>query len=258
MRTVSLPTDKVSFTFTTDLHLSAIPPGRRRDDYATAIFNKIEFQRNITEKIKGIALCGADIFHFKKPDHPGNSVSLIVRGIHTFGRFPSGCIYGWIGNHDLEFDRMDSLSNQPLGILIAAGVYHNLVQDPVLFKNQTGSVGVLVESFPYEHNGVRTLKRILEAPSRPPEANYRIGIVHQYGAPGDRASLWGTPIIGYNELVNCDYDFLLWGHDHSRKETVTIGSTTHINLGSLARAALPTDEDGHKVVLSVLSFSEKG
>jgi hypothetical protein len=31
--------------------------------------------------------------------------------------------------------------------------------------------------------------------------------------------LFGEPTLGYNQLKDVDFDFLLWGHDHSRKET---------------------------------------
>ena len=64
--------------------------------------------------------------------------------------------------------------------------------------------------------------------------------------------------IGYNQIKDVDYDFLLWGHDHSRHETVKVGTPTHINLGSLARAAYDYDELDRPVVATILSFSEEG
>lgn len=255
---VIVPHDDLNFTYITDLHLSHVPIGRRRDNYRQAIFDKINFVRDLTEKINGIGLCGADVFHYKKPDHPSNCISLLAEAWSVFSGFPTGRIYGSVGNHDLFFDRMDSLPTQPLGILMATGVYHNLVETPVLFVNKSQTFGVLVEAFPYENDGAKVLPRIMDPAPRPPLAKYRIGIVHQYGEPGNRGSLYGTAKIGYNEVADSDYDFLLWGHDHSRKETVTVGNTTHVNLGSLARAALPTDEDDHPVVCTVLRFKEEG
>jgi DNA repair exonuclease SbcCD nuclease subunit len=257
-KSVLLPTEKINFVYSTDWHFSDRPPGRRRDNYKTAILEKIHFIRSIAQQYEAVGLCGGDVFHLKNPKHPANSLSLVVDILHALRQFPLFTVFGSIGNHDLSFDRMESLSNQPLGLLIATGVYHDLNTEPVLFFNKDRSFSVLVETFPYENNGANTLKRILEAPVRPAEATYRIGIVHQYGAPGNRGDMWGTPIIGYNEVQNCDYDILLWGHDHSRKETVTVGNTTHVNLGSLARAALPTDEDGHPVVATLLSFTKEG
>ncbi len=236
---VSLSTDKVTLVYTTDWHLSEKPIGRRRDNYKQAILDKINFTSDLAWKVNGVGLCGGDVFNYKRPDHPCNTVSLIVDALHAMRNFPTGCVYGGIGNHDLFFDRMDSLPNQPLGLLIATGAYHDLTQQPVIFTDKKESFGVMVEAFPYEHDGSRNVERIMNAPLRPPLATYRVGIVHQYGEAGNRGTLWGASKIGYNELADSDYDFLLWGHDHSRKETITVGNTTHINLGSLARAVLP-------------------
>lgn len=257
-KTVQLPYEKITFVYTTDWHLSSKAIGRRRDDYQAAILGKINFTSDLTWKVNGIGLCGADVFHYKKPDHPCNTLNLLIETLGALRRFPTGIVYGGVGNHDLWFDRMDSLPTQPLGLLISTGAYHDLTAQSVLFTNQSESFGVLVEAFPYEHNGLRTLDRILNPPPRPALAKYRIGICHQYGWPGGRGDFWGSPKIGYNEVADCDYDFLLWGHDHSRKETITVGNTTHINLGSMARAALPTDEDDHPPVATVLSFAEAG
>lgn len=255
---IKLPFEKITLVYSTDWHLSEKPIGRRRDNYKQAILRKISFVSDLAQKVQGIGLCGADVFHYKKPDHPCNTVSLIVDTLQALRSFPTGCVYGGIGNHDLFFDRMESLPNQPLGLLIATGAYFDLTKQTVVFTNQSDSFGVQVEAFPYENDGTVTLARVLNPPPRHPLAKYRVGIIHQYGWPGERGDLWGTPKIGYNEVSDCDYDFLLWGHDHSRKETITVGNTTHINLGSLARAALPTDEDGHPVVATVLGFTEAG
>jgi hypothetical protein len=253
-----LPSNEINFVFFTDAHLSAIPIGRRRDDYQQAILDKVNFVKDLCFKVDGVALFGGDCFHYKQPKHPGNSCSLIEKITRIFGSFPEGVVIGAVGNHDIQWDKMSTLPDSPLGILIAAGVYHDLTKQSILFVNKTETFGVLVDAFPYEHDGLKTLERILNAPLRTALAKYRVGIVHQYGALGERGSLWGATKIGYNEVADCDYDFLLWGHDHSRAGINEVGNVTHVQLGSLARAALPTDEDGHPVVATVLRFTEKG
>jgi len=196
------------------------------------------------------------VFHEKRPKHPANSFSLIIGLIHALRRFPTGRVYGSVGNHDLSYDRMDSLPHQPLGLLIAAGVYCDLNREPVLFTNTAG-MGVSVETFPYAH-GDETLKNLLAAGPRHPDAKYRVGIVHAYGEPGNGGTLYGEPKIGYNQVAHLDFDYLLWGHDHSRKETETVGNVTHVNLGSMARAAFSYDEKERPVVATILSFAEDG
>jgi hypothetical protein len=153
---------------------------------------------------------------------------------------------------------MASLPHQPLGILIAARAYYNLNESPVVFTNEDETVKVQVETFPYT-NEERTFQMIMErGKTRPAGIDYRVGIVHAFGQPGNRGNLYDSAIIGYNEVKNTEYDFLLWGHDHSRKPTVTVGNVTHVHLGSMARAAFDIDEVDRPVSIGVLAFSKEG
>jgi hypothetical protein len=253
---VSDPKNRVNLVFSTDWHASETPPGRRGDDYKSAILGKIDYVRQLTERYNGAALCGADVFHHKSPKHAGNSYRLIVELYHALRSFPTGRVYGSVGNHDLSMDRMDSLPRQPLGLLISIGAYHNLNVEPVMFHNADESVKVVVETFPYA-GGEETLERLLQSGPRLPDT-YRVGIVHAYGVSGGAGTLFGERKIGYNEVKDLDYDFFLWGHDHSRHETETVGNITHINLGSIARAALDTDVKDRPVVATLLSFAADG
>jgi DNA repair exonuclease SbcCD nuclease subunit len=259
---IKLEHDKVNFVFSTDQHLSSIPPGRRADDYQEAILGKMRFQSDLAHKLKGVCLGGGDVFHHKKPRAQGNSLGLIEATAKLLKSFPLSKMFGAVGNHDLSWDSSDSLPHQPLGILIASGLYHDLTRVPVIFTNKEESVCVLVESFPYmsEADLLATLRI---NPSRPGGVDYRVGILHAYGHPKPDEATFGTSgipynPIGYSQLEDLDYDFVCWGHDHSRKETVTVGNATHVHLGSLARAALNMDEVDRPVSLALLSFSEKG
>lgn len=257
MKTVKLHHDKVNFVYSTDWHTSTRPPGRRQDDYQSAILNKVKFICDLTHKIHGIGLCGGDVFHVKNPKSPANGLPLLFALLRQLRQFPTRQVYGAIGNHDILYDRMDSLPHQPLGILVAAGAYHNLNDEPVLFVNEDETVRVLVETFPYEHSGEGALQRLLASGPRPSEATYRIAIVHAYGEPGNGGGMFGEA-IGYNQIKHLDYDYMLWGHDHSRHETVEVGNITHVNLGSLARAAYDYDELDRSVVATILSFATDG
>lgn len=252
-----LNTDAVNLVWTTDWHLSDKPPGRRQDDYRRAILDKIEFVRELTESVQGVALCGADVFHIKNPKSTANSFSLLVETLHALRRFPSQGVWGTVGNHDLSYDNMGTLPSQPLGLLIAAGAYRNLIEAPTIFENRDGSVRVLVEAFPYA-DGEKTLERLLATGSRPAGVTHRLALVHAYGEPGNGGSMFGERKIGYNEVKDLDFDYFLWGHDHSRHETKTVGNITHVNLGSLARAAFASDEVERPVVAVTLSFSATG
>ena len=143
------PKNRVNLVYSSDWHFSDTPPGRRKDDYRNALLNKIAFIRDIVEKLNGAGLCGGDVFHHKVPRHAGNSIRLIIDLMGALRRFPQGCVYGSVGNHDLSWDRMDSLPRQPLGLLIAVGAYHDLNREPVVFTNADESVNVSVETFPF-------------------------------------------------------------------------------------------------------------
>ena len=84
-----------------------------------------------------------------------------------------------------------------------------------------------------------------------------MGIVHAYGGPGTGGSYWGEGTIGYDQVAGSDFDFLLWGHDHGRKGVERVGNTTHIQLGSLARAALDTDQEERPVAVAVVSLAKE-
>jgi DNA repair exonuclease SbcCD nuclease subunit len=253
MRIVKLQHARVNLVYSTDWHLSTKPPGRRRDDYQAALFKKLLFIRDLTLKLKGVSLCGGDVFHVKSPKSLANGFGLLFPLLQLLRQFP---VYGTVGNHDLMYDRMDTLPSQPLGLLIAAGVYHNINEEPILFVNEDETVKVLVETFPYEH-GAEALARLLATGERPEGITHRIALVHAYGEPGNGGGMFGEA-IGYNQIQHLDYDFMLWGHDHSRHETVEVGNITHVNLGSLARAAFDTDEVDRPVVATVLSFATDG
>jgi DNA repair exonuclease SbcCD nuclease subunit len=254
---LSDPKNRVNLVYTTDWHLTEVPPSSRKDDYRAAILDKIEYVRGLAERINGVALCGGDVFHYKQPKHAGNSFRLIIDLARKLRQFPQGRVFGSVGNHDLSYDRMDSLERQPLGLLIEFGVYHDLNREKVLFTNEDETTRVSVETFPYVGEG-RAREAILGSGPRLPGVTQRVGIVHAYGHPGAAGSLFGEPTIGYDELAGADFDFLLWGHDHSREETVQVGKPTHIRLGSLARAALAYDEVERPVAAAILSFRADG
>lgn len=254
---ICLDTDTVNFVYTTDWHLSDKPPGRRQDDYRRAILKKIEFVRDLTERNKAVALCGADVFHIKNPSSPANSFSLLYELVHLLRRFPHKCVWGTVGNHDLSYDNMATLRSQPLGLLIASGVYKNLVDGAETFSNRDGSVKVFVQAFPYA-GGEQALEFLRTSGPRPPDVTYRVALVHALGRPGGASDMFGDRRIGYDEVQDLDFDFFLWGHDHARRETETVGNITHVNLGSLARAAFASDEVERPVVATALSFGENG
>jgi len=259
MKTIRLETDDVRLEYDTDWHLSDQPPGNRTGNYREEILAKIRFTVDLCHKIGAVKLCGGDTYHKKSPYNVGaNSHALQTRLQEELRRAPLGTVFGVPGNHDLTMDRWDSIPNQPIGALIASGAFTNLADESVIFENRTGTVRVQVDAYPYCHDDMEALERVLNAAPREPGVDYRVVLMHQYGNPGESPTMFGKPIIGFDRMANCDYDLALWGHDHSRTETVQVGNCTHVRLGSLSRASLAGDEVDRPIAAAVFTISEKG
>src|SRR5271157_972764 len=125
-----------------------------------------------------------------KLDDPKNRVNLVWSTDWHFSDIPPGRVFGSVGNHDLSWDRMDSLPRQPLGLLIEVGAYHDLNREPVIFQSQDGAVNVSVETFPYAE-GEETIRNIMSAGPRQPGVQHRVGVVHAYGHSGEASSFFG-------------------------------------------------------------------
>jgi predicted phosphodiesterase len=242
---------RAEFAFITDLHLSAHPPGRRVDDYETAIINKLATVREWTQNRNSICLCGGDVLHIKSPFSKANSNRMLNRVIDLFKGFNTGKVYGIVGNHDIQFDRHDTFDHQPLGILAHAGAYE-VLEGSTIFEDPNG-LRVEVVPFHYEDDMV-LLQRILNTPKRANGVDYRIGMAHAMARPGGAQSHFGNPIIGYDLLEDIDFDVFLWGHDHSHVEDTEVGKCLHIHPGSLARAALASDEVDRDIYAVGLRF----
>ena len=257
MKTIRLNEEDVVLVYSTDWHLSDVPPGRRTATYATEILGKIRFAGQVARKYNGVSICGGDVFHAKSARSSGNTFSLANRLIDDLRQHPQGRVFGTHGNHDLWMDSTLSIPQQPLGNLIAAGVYEDLSNGSVIFENHNGSIRVQVDAFPYADDMV-TLQRVLNAPPREEGVTSRVILMHQYGNPGPQGSLFGHPTIGYDQMIGCDYDVALWGHDHSRAETVVVGKCKHVRLGSLSRASIAQDEVDRPVSLALIKFNTEG
>jgi len=244
--------DKINLVYFTDVHLADKPPGRRRDNYRETILGKLAFASAIANKINGVGICGGDFFHIKNPK--SNSHRLVSDAIESCMSFPQKCIWGVVGNHDILEDNHDSIHNQPLGVLLDAGVYRNLNKS-LMIKSKDGSQSVQIVGFDYQDSET-TLQAVKDFKLE--EADYHVAVIHQMSAPGSGGDFFGEKIIGYNELAGLGYDIVLWGHDHSRIEPTLVGNTRHLHYGSLSRASLSSDEVDRPVIIPVLSFSKDG
>jgi DNA repair exonuclease SbcCD nuclease subunit len=248
--------EKVNLTFITDIHLADRAPGRRRDNYKDTILDKLEYASILTNKVRGACICGGDVFHRKSASQ--NSHSLVESATRLLRSFPTGCVYGIVGNHDIVEDNISSLPKQPLGVLIASEVYKSITQ-PVVFSSSNDSVKVMVLGFDYKDTD--TTLQALEASRElvaSYENHYKVAVIHQVGRPGNDGDFFGEKTIGYNSLTKYGFDVVLWGHDHSYVEPQQVGKTHHLHYGSLSRASLSSDEVDRDIIIPILSFDKDG
>lgn len=265
-----LPHDsKVNLTFFSDVHLSAKPIGRRRGPYTQEILNKLQQISEMTSQIHGAALCGGDLYHVKNPRSDNNTHALNTLLISVLQQFPTGRVYGVIGNHDIVGDNLTTVPNQPIGGLIQAGVYHGLGyggngpsdsawgEGPhsIIFQARNG-LQVQVDGFDYL-NSPDLLEQVR---SRPREAEHRVAVIHGFNQDGSSGTMFNSDFaLGWNDLDSLGYDAFVWGHDHVCKGIIqTPAGVRHVQLGSLSRAAFAKDEADRSVDLAILSFSEEG
>ena len=264
---------RVSLVFFTDVHLAAKPPGRRQATYMEEILGKLQWCSFLAHKLQGVGLCGGDLIHVKNPRSDSNPLGMITKAMAVLHSFPTGCVYGIVGNHDVTADNMASLPDQPLGLLMAAGAYCDV---PVLFEAGDGT-RVLLDTFHYE-NSPNLLQAVLDRSKALAEDlegfeahqldwserpwHYAVAMIHAFNKVGKTEMMYDRDLaVGHDDLADTVYNACLWGHDHARKGIITPASgtgPTHVQLGSLARAAWASDEIDRPVSAAILSFDREG
>lgn len=105
-----------------DIHLSDVPPSVRNYEYTNHIFDKLRCTVDIAEEeqVEGVIWLG-DVYHRKQPNR--TSHALVQRTIDLIREYkrPVGAV---VGNHDMQWDRLDTVDRQPIGVLFRAGLIH--------------------------------------------------------------------------------------------------------------------------------------
>jgi hypothetical protein len=260
----------VRFLITNDLHVSDRRPESRTDNYIDELFGLLDQIEQAANRLKldGVLVAG-DIFHRK----PGISLGVLARLAFWCRRLQElGCPVIIIpGNHDLRYDRYESLlphpetgdpSTQPLAFLIDLGLVINVstlrtAGTPlpyVIEKPSTGEKAAFYgvpfpDAFEMDE-WVRLGKVIAEQQHDPMTTVFVLG--HCF-ADMDGGDYYGEPIMSYRQLSQfVPADVFAFGHDHSDggielldakvPHRVGMWRQAFVNLGALSRGTL-TDED---------------
>jgi DNA repair exonuclease SbcCD nuclease subunit len=224
---------RIGFIYRTDTHVCDRSPASWKGDYSAEIFSNLEQigKFAIEHKVKAV-LDGGDYFHVKSASR--NPHSIVVRSARLHRAYPCPT-FSIIGNHDVVYNNLETIDQQPLGVLFSSGVFQPLTEQ--VFED--GDLRVRVVGAPY--SPFRTLAD-LRAIKKKPGDTFLIAIVHQLAAadpPPSVEDFFGEPVFKYADLQSEDGpDVWCFGHWHKDQGVVDIGTTQFVNLGAVSRGAL--------------------
>jgi hypothetical protein len=235
-----------------DLHLSDVPPAARLDNYVDEMFRLLDQIRAVAEKLDADAVCIAgDIFHSKQRP----------MGTALLGRLVDWCktlqargteILVVPGNHDIRYNNLATLPDQPLGLMLKAEVVWDVSRFP--WRDSKGG-WVTVQGIAYPT--AMDLQQWMRI--EPCYTKYRVILAHCF------ASLSGGMVYGetehrYADLYEaCPADVYVFGHDHSDggvAKVVTATRPTFINLGALSRGTIGNDDITRDIHLGIVRIGE--
>jgi len=218
-----------------DIHISDNGPRSRIDDFKNTILGKINQMCMACNKLNAdAAIIAGDLYNLKNPAR--NSHSLNRELVTAFRQF--NCpIYMIEGNHDLTANRLESLEEQPLGVLFADETLIQL-RDEVIEK----------EGFKISLVGVPYTEGLdLDTLVLPEKGNCisQICAMHQYtGLKG--GMFFKERLYGYDELSVFSPDIYVLGHYHIDQGIHQEPNGKYfINIGSMARGALSEEDIDH-------------
>lgn len=223
------------FITANDIHISDQSPRSRIDNFKETVLNKIGQMGTVCNRLNAdAALIAGDLFNYKNPAK--NSHRLNQDLIKEFKKF--NCpIYMIEGNHDLTGNHIESLSDQPLGVLFTDGTLKQL-REEIIEKDgkKISLVGV-----PYTENLDLT---DLNIPNKDGFIS-QICLMHIY-ASLKSGFLFNERLYGYDELSELSPDIFVIGHYHTDQGIYKNKEKHFINIGAMTRGTLSDENLEHR------------
>lgn len=239
----------VNFIFRTDVHAADQSPSSWKGDYPAEIWESLRQIGVLAQKHKCSAvLDGGDFFHVKSPTR--NSHALVAKAVVTQQAYPCPT-YCVIGNHDIKHNNLDTVSEQPLGVLLESGVFK-------LLTDQTfESDGVKVRVVGVHYSMLRPLEDLLAIQKKSDE--YLVCVVHALASekpPAKAEGFFGESVFKYSDLVTKrGPDVWCFGHWHQDQGIVEVDGKIFVNLGAVSRGSLNRENIGRTPKVALLSFT---
>lgn len=217
-----------------DLHLSGVPPRSCCSEYTQDLFAGLEELREFARRSGvDVTVCTGDTFHEKRTTPHW----LVERAIRLFHDWPGEKL--WIaGNHDMGPAGIESVRDQPLGVLVASGAVHWLREDEV-----RDYAGLRVQWSPANYDEKLDLDPSRLSVKRFSGVDRVIKVVH--GSLMASQKTFPFPAIPYRTVPLDGIDVVLHGHIHHDQGEERIGDTVFVAFGSLGRVA--NEPGNHRV-----------
>lgn len=245
---------EITICTSSDEHLADLSPAFRKDDYRTAILDKLEWQGTLAARTRASAFVrGGDFFHVKPANKTTMATMAKAAGIHR--RYPCPT-YSVAGNHDMSYNDSATLPGQPLGVMFSSGVFTPL-SEKIL---ESGTMKVRIIGVDYtpdlDHEALAEMVR------KKPDDQYVVAVVHALAAmapPEKIQSFFNERVFDYRDLAfDGAPDVYVFGHYHKDQGIVDHLGTKFVNLGAIGRGSLVFEHLDRKPKMSTIRFDSRG
>jgi len=232
------------FITANDIHISDDPPRARTDDFKATILDKISQMGQACSKLKADAvIIAGDLFNNKKPVRNSHRMNRDL--VEVFNKFPCP-IFMIEGNHDLTANRLDSVPDQPLGVLFADKTLIQLRHEVI----EKDGHKVSIVGVPFDEN--LEPKTLILPPKG--DAASQICVLHLYaGLKAGR--LFKERLYGYDELSVLNPDIFVIGHYHIDQGIYEHQGKYFVNIGSMSRGTLSEEDIVHSPQIGIIKIS---
>lgn len=244
----------LAFIFRTDVHVSDRNPASWKGDYPTEIMDSLRQVGDLARRHNAAAvLDGGDFFHVKSSVRTSHATIIKVVALHKNYPCPTYCVEG---NHDITGDNLNTIEQQPLGVLYETGTFRHLREE--VFEQE--GIRVRVIGVPYD--STRTIQDFQQTVRKKPGDDYLVAIVHALAGedpPAHVEEFFGEPVYRYGSLVyDQGPDVLCFGHWHKDQGIVQIQGRHFVNQGALSRGALTRENTQRIPKVSLIEFGKEG
>ena len=250
--------DLVNIVTAADFHFCDRPPSSRLDDFAEALFRKLDQIIALCLKVEAEALLiPGDLFHIKTASK--NSHWLVQRLINRFKALQAkGCqVIAIAGNHDLSYLNLETLEKQPFGTLVISGALTLLTKThawgiPEVVIQKKG----LKVRFVGISCGEEDSDALEGLDFKKKNEDYLICMSHVFASPL-RSTIFGSQILGYQDMLALEPDIFVFGHLHKDQGVKSFNGKHFVNVGAVSRGTIGEDDVGRKPKISLISLNKK-